>query len=206
LAAESMGSNSSCPHGSGAGSRPMPPQFSVGSLGPTAQAVIGSLASCGLRCAGGVPALALIPFMMLGMFRAMPAAEPPRCRHALAVVHFSERPNCLPEPILTSKCDSSGFGAVGRIKSAVDNVRGPESRLVSRLDFIVLSSYRANRISNPLATRDFRPIADYHGNPANPRQVRASAGTGEVCGWCRCRSSNCVCFVPPSITEYRRVA
>jgi hypothetical protein len=48
----------------------MPPRHSVGSLGPTTQASIGSLASCGVLCAGGVPALALIPFMMLDMFRA----------------------------------------------------------------------------------------------------------------------------------------
>lgn len=36
-------------------------------------------------CAGGVPALALMLFLMLGLFRAVSAAESPRRRHALAV-------------------------------------------------------------------------------------------------------------------------
>jgi len=62
-----------------------------------------------------------------------------------------------------------------------------------------------HRISNPLATCPYRPLFPERGNPANPRQMRASASTGEVCGWCRCRSSNSSMAVSRQFVERHHV-
>jgi len=68
-----------------------------------------------------------------------------------------------------------------------------------RVDFDSWLQRIRSSVGGPLAKRHFRPLSPGRGNGANPRQMGASASTGEVCGWCRCRSSNSSRAISPRI-------